>query len=179
MATIPYTCIRCDYTTNEKRNMKRHLYDRKIKCQSRKNKIELSDEIKEEIMENRIYHIPKIVKEVKSKASTMIVDDSGYVYIFYTRASKNGDESVYKIGKTAEYIRRAGQYTKGGNMKMVLNVKNRHDAENKIKKYFKIEFIQRRDYGTEFFEGDLFEMALLMKDILSEEMNEIVLDYEI
>jgi hypothetical protein len=159
--------------------MRKHLMTLKNPCQGIVNDIILTDEIKNKILENRIYHIPKVTKEVKPKTSIMVVDDSGYVYIFYTRASKNGDESVYKIGKTAEYIRRAGQYTKGGDMKLVLNVKNRHDAENKIKKYFKIEFIQRRDYGTEFFEGDLFEMALLMKDILSEEMNEIVLDYEI
>jgi hypothetical protein len=165
--------------TLNKKDMKRHLFERKTICSGTKNDIELTDEVKNKILENRVYKIPKVTKEIKPKAPIMVVDDSGYVYIFYTRASKNGDESVYKIGKTAEYIRRAGQYTKGGDMKLVLNVKNRHDAENKIKQYFKVEFKQRRDYGIEFFEGDLFEMALLMKDIVSEELNEIIVDYEI
>ncbi len=63
MKIIPYTCIRCDYQTIEKRNMRRHLYNRLKSCQSKKNKIELTDEIKEEILNNRIYHIPKEEKQ--------------------------------------------------------------------------------------------------------------------
>jgi hypothetical protein len=173
---IPYCCTRCGYETQKKHRMYDHLYKRKKICQGTSNDIQLTDIIKDKIMENRIYHIPK---EVKPKESTMVVDDSGYVYIFYSRASKNIDENVYKIGKTAEYISRTAHYMKGGNMLLVLNVKNRHNAEIKIKRNFKIEFIPRRDYGIEYFEGDLFEMVILMKEILSEDLNEIIVDFEI
>jgi hypothetical protein len=179
MSSIKYTCPRCNYRTTNSSHMRDHLYKRKKICHGTIKDIELTDEIKENILRNKIYKEPKVTKEVKPKPSIMVVDDSGYVYIFYTRASKNVDESVYKIGKTAEYISRTGHYMKGGNMLMVLNVKDRHAAERKIKHHFKIEFTPRRDYGTEFFEGDVFEMSILMKEILSEELNEIVVDYEI
>ncbi len=178
MKKILYTCPRCGYETKRKPDIKNHLYERKKLCPGAVADIELTDVIKEKIILNRIYIEPKLVKETPKK-NIMVVDDSGYVYIFYPRATKNSNECIYKIGKTDAYIRRAGNYMKGGDMKLVLSVKNRHDAENKIKQYFKIEFNQRRDYGIEFFEGDLFEMALLMKDILSEETNEIIIDYEI
>ncbi len=65
MEIIPYTCIRCNYTTKDRYSIKRHFYERKKKCPGTKNKIELTDEIKEDILENRVYIIPAPVKEPK------------------------------------------------------------------------------------------------------------------
>jgi hypothetical protein len=58
MKREPYNCARCNYTTNHKGHMKFHLYDLKFQCPGSKNDIELTDEIKEIILKNRIYHIP-------------------------------------------------------------------------------------------------------------------------
>jgi hypothetical protein len=60
---IFYTCIRCNFQTKNKKDMRRHLYERKTVCQGTLNKINLTDEIKKEILENRVYHIPKEIKQ--------------------------------------------------------------------------------------------------------------------
>ena len=57
-----YTCIRCGYTSLKKGNI-RHHFERKKICPALINVIELTDEIKEHILENRIYIIPKEKKE--------------------------------------------------------------------------------------------------------------------
>ncbi len=57
--TIPYTCIRCGYKTTHKACMRKHLYINKKICPGSENKIDLTDEIKDDILKNRIYKIPK------------------------------------------------------------------------------------------------------------------------
>jgi hypothetical protein len=57
--STPYTCIRCGYKTKEKYRMKDHLYKRKKQCPGSENDVVLTEEIKEKILENRIYKIPK------------------------------------------------------------------------------------------------------------------------
>jgi hypothetical protein len=42
-----------------------------------------------------------------------MINEKGYIYIIYTRASKNINENVYKIGKTKNYISRINGYMKG------------------------------------------------------------------
>jgi hypothetical protein len=58
----PYTCPRCNYKTPIKARMNRHLITLKKECPATNNDIELTDEIKEYILKNRIYHIQKEVK---------------------------------------------------------------------------------------------------------------------
>lgn len=53
----PYKCPRCNYESVVKQNMKYHL-NRKRVC-PKVNDVELTPEIKESILINRIYHIPK------------------------------------------------------------------------------------------------------------------------
>lgn len=65
----PYECIRCGYKTNDKYLMRRHFYDKKKTCQGIVNNIELTDDIKECILENRKYKMPleneKLNKQIK------------------------------------------------------------------------------------------------------------------
>lgn len=56
---IPYQCPRCGYKSAKKWDMQRHLYGRDKECQGEVEDIELTDEIKESIIKNRIYHRPK------------------------------------------------------------------------------------------------------------------------
>ena len=58
----PYTCVRCGYNSNKKSNITNH-FKRKTECPGSENLIELTDEIKEHILKNRIYKIPKEKKE--------------------------------------------------------------------------------------------------------------------
>ena len=66
MNIIPYTCIRCKYKTKDKTKMYNHFYKRKKNCPGTYNIIELTEIIKQHILENRIYKMPKTVKEPKA-----------------------------------------------------------------------------------------------------------------
>ncbi len=59
MKQLPYECICCGFRTPRKHCMKRHLYDRQSTCPQSVNPIEMTDEIRECIMKNRVYHLPK------------------------------------------------------------------------------------------------------------------------
>ena len=54
-----YLCIRCGFNTKIKNDIRRHFYNLKKICPATKNNVELSNEIKEYILNNRIYIIPK------------------------------------------------------------------------------------------------------------------------
>lgn len=60
-----YMCPRCKYTTNHKSNMNNHLNKKKKPCITTYNNIELTKEIKDYILDNRIYKIPKPESEAK------------------------------------------------------------------------------------------------------------------
>lgn len=64
--SIPYICPRCEYQTQIKDNMRRHLYKNIKEC-DRVNDIELTDDIRAIIMKYRNHHPPK---------QTMINDDN-------------------------------------------------------------------------------------------------------
>lgn len=55
----PYQCPRCGYETRSKPDMRKHLYKLKSTCPGQKNKIELTDLIREEILRDRVYEIHK------------------------------------------------------------------------------------------------------------------------
>jgi hypothetical protein len=54
-----YQCPCCAYTTPHKTNMRFHLYKLQKPCPKSFNNIELTDDIKQHIMNNRIYMVPK------------------------------------------------------------------------------------------------------------------------
>lgn len=57
MTKIEYCCIRCGYTTPLKKNMRIHFYRKKRPCPASNHDIELTDEVKEYILTNRVYHL--------------------------------------------------------------------------------------------------------------------------
>jgi hypothetical protein len=60
-----YECIRCGYETEFKTNIHKHLFLKKTPCPQTKNLIVLTDDIKQHIIDNRIYIIPPPVKVPK------------------------------------------------------------------------------------------------------------------
>jgi hypothetical protein len=55
----PYGCPRCGYTTIQKGDMRKHLHNLLKPCPQSENNIDLTEQIKDCIMKNRVYHIPK------------------------------------------------------------------------------------------------------------------------
>ena len=54
----PYECPRCGYASGVKQNMYKHLYEKKKCCQGIVSPIDLTDDVKEQIILNRKYHPP-------------------------------------------------------------------------------------------------------------------------
>lgn len=72
---VPYQCPRCGYETEQKGHMRVHLYNLKGVCPSSKNDLVLTDHIREAVLTNRLYHIPKPVKVPKQTISnTQIIN---------------------------------------------------------------------------------------------------------
>jgi len=69
-----YECIRCGYKTAHKSSMRNHLYKNKKPCPAVKNKLDLTDEIKEEIMNNRIYEIKVEPKHSPVFNQNLVID---------------------------------------------------------------------------------------------------------
>lgn len=62
-AKMPYTCPRCNYTTASKGHMHFHLYELRKPCPKTHSDVELTEEIKEDLLVNRIYRPPKKLKK--------------------------------------------------------------------------------------------------------------------
>lgn len=87
------------------------------------------------------------------------------VYILKTREAINWDLSIYKIGKTANVNKRFYGYPKGSQLITAVSVKNYNDCEREIIKIFSLKFIQRKDYGLEYFEGNICDIYELFSKI--------------
>ena len=75
---FPYTCPRCGYETIKKNSMNRHLNEKKTPCPASLLKVDLTEDIKNEILENRIYRPPvsdsrqqKILGQIKKLVKVM------------------------------------------------------------------------------------------------------------
>ena len=86
-----------------------------------------------------------------------------YIYLIHTREFYNHDELVYKIGKTKKLnFHRFNQYPRGSVLLFQTNCNDCDICETKIIKLFKSKYKQRKEIGTEYFEGDYLQMK---KDI--------------
>jgi HNH endonuclease len=63
----PYTCPRCEYFTSKKTDMYKHLYNVKKPCPALKINIELTDDIKKYILDNRIYNTSQSLQNNSTK----------------------------------------------------------------------------------------------------------------
>lgn len=69
----PYTCPRCGYFTSRKGNMHKHLYELLKPCPAIEMNIELTDAIKQYVLDNRIYRIPKPPKQPKEAKQHQVI----------------------------------------------------------------------------------------------------------
>lgn len=81
-----------------------------------------------------------------------------YFYVIHSRASVNGNESVYKIGKTNDFSKRVSGYDKGSIPLLMVYVNDSDKFERNILEILGRKFTKRTDYGNEYFEGNLGEI---------------------
>lgn len=58
MNNKPFVCISCGYETHHKSSMWNHFYRKKKPCPKSQRDIDLTEDIKDYILQNRVYHIP-------------------------------------------------------------------------------------------------------------------------
>lgn len=78
------------------------------------------------------------------------------IYIIQPRSSIEANLSVYKIGHTnRNIIKRLDEYEKGSKLIMAINVEHSQNTETDLLAYLRTKFINRKDFGSEYFEGPL------------------------
>ncbi len=188
MDIIPYTCCRCGYKIKHKSCMIKHLYKRNKDCPGTVNDIELTDEIKEKILLNRIYKIPTLIKTEKKEKKeknekrdkselAKLPDNEYYNYIYLLRPEESvlNKNNIYKIGMSVVKekscnITRLSSYRVGSELIFVCQCVDAHKMESEILKVFNNEF--KRAYGNEYFIGNKYEMIKIIGNILElEEKN--------
>ncbi len=175
MNIIPYTCIRCGYTTKDKTKISNHFNRKKI-CPAIEINIDLTNEIKEFILINRIYRIPKEEKQQKEKSSIIKLPDNDHLhYIYLIRCKENvrHNENIYKIGKTVTKeltinLKRLTGYGIGTELILIRQCKNSTTIENTILEEFNRKFT-KYDLGREYFIGDYNDMIEVIGNIISKE----------
>jgi hypothetical protein len=163
MEIIPYSCIRCGYTSKNKTCMRRHFKRDKM-CSPIKNDIELTEEIIEIILNDRFYKIPKKIKIEVEK-----IESPEYRHYFYLVREKDKVEhceNIYKLGKnkTKEYlvnVSRLFSYGIGTEIILILECVDSLAFERIVLKEFREKF-QKYKFGTESFIGNKKEMVKII-----------------
>ena len=91
-----------------------------------------------------------------------------HVYLIQLGMNVALKNNIYKIGRTTQINdNRIKQYPKGSELILLVTVDNCIFIENKIKILFKQKYTQRKDIGTEYFEGNYINMRNNIFDIIT------------
>lgn len=179
----PYTCYRCKYTSKDKRHMRIHLNERKKLCPavSLDTDVELTEEIKNKILANRVYFPPpkvtlKSLAPVKTIGIESIIEDVNeihYIYLLRTKENAKQNVNVYKFGRTVDKkatgrIKRLESYGKGTEPILVKTCINSAYCEKEIKRIFTEKF-DKYVFGTEYFIGDVDDMCEVIWNVIKME----------
>ena len=95
-----------------------------------------------------------------------------YIYLLQEREFIKTKENIYKLGKSRqENTARVKQYPKGSKLIIQLQCKNCDNTETALIKIFKESFKQRTDIGTEYFEGDKYEMCNIIYNYINNDVD--------
>jgi len=84
---------------------------------------------------------------------------TNYIYLLQEREFIKTNEKIYKVGMTQkENFERFNQYPKGSVLLFQIICHDCKNMEVQVIKQFKEKFIQRKDIGSEYFEGNYKSM---------------------
>jgi len=92
-----------------------------------------------------------------NNSNESISEDEG-VYLLHIREFISTNKPIYKLGRSNILDNRVKQYPNGSKIMLMLKCKNSKSCENNLIKLFKSKFIQKTYYGTEYFEGNCYDM---------------------
>ena len=103
---------------------------------------------------------------------------SGYIYLIKLREFNNIKESTYKIGRSCDISRRHKEYPKDSILLYSCIVNNEKKLEPLLLDEFRLKFIQKKQYGTEYFSGNYIKMVQVINEIINK-YDDIVLEPEL
>ena len=158
-----YECPRCGFTTYHRASMRTHLYKKIKPCPGSRNTIELTDDIKQHILDNKRYIIPKPINNSRIIYSLNSANVTEYIYLIQEREFIKTNEPIYKIGKTKqENLKRICTYPNGSRLIIQTICSDCDKAETDLIRLFKSKYLLQKDIGNEYFRGDCIAMR---KDI--------------
>ena len=102
---------------------------------------------------------------------------TNYIYLLQEREFLKTKENVFKVGMTTKQNHeRFNQYPKGSILLFQMICENCKNMETQIITSFKEKFTQRKDIGTEYFEGNYKNMIDIIYSTIK---NELCTDFEI
>ncbi len=140
------TCQYCNKFFTRKSSLTRH----QEKCKN--NHIEMLKKNNEDNL-RRVEEYEKRLAVVDEKPKK--ISDDQFVYLLKTREFINSGESTYKIGKTVDPKERLSSYPKGSRVYFLVKVKDCHRAEQELIGRFDEKFRRMKEYGKEYFEGNV------------------------
>ena len=81
-----------------------------------------------------------------------------YIYLIHLEKFEKLNLPIYKFGKTYRLNNRFKEYPRNGVIYYVCRVKDCLYVEDEIKKAFIKYFVHKKEYGYEYFEGQLSKM---------------------
>jgi len=127
------------------------------------------------IIQNDQHKLVEQVKMLTKEVNRLKVEyhagplPAGGIYIIQTGMCFALDNNVYKIGSTgAGFSKRFSQYEKGAKEICFQLCDKFQSKESQLLGLFRDQFTQRKDFGTEFFEGDIVAMTKTFNKLLLE-----------
>ena len=142
-----YECNVCKKVFTHRQNLHRHKNN--VKCSPPKDS--QVEELKQELRDLK-EQINNSIKITNNSTSDNKVN--GIIYLLLEREFIKTGENVYKVGKTSNINKRMSKYPKGSFLYFSVVSDDIDRDEKEILSVFENEFIQRRDIGSEYFEGD-------------------------
>jgi len=94
-----------------------------------------------------------------------------YFYLILLRSMVDDGELIFKLGRTWDIFGRFKSYPKGSILLYLCRVKDGYYVEYEMIKIFKKKFKQKREYGLEFFDGNINKMIECTNNVI-EHMNQ-------
>lgn len=153
-------------------NSQGELNQAKFELEKEKQELEeLNGDLKQEVakqkreLESIIGKKRKALEEYSASQKRQKIS-SGNIYI--VQPKEYAHENIFKIGKSTTSVRRMNAYKKNSEVMLMRYVANIDNMENLIKNIFKFKFIQRRDIGYEYFEGNIRDMINVAQNTIDE-----------
>jgi hypothetical protein len=93
------------------------------------------------------------------------------IYLLQTRELIMLNTNIHKLGRSFNLYKRMSQYPKKSNINLLIECSDSIKCEKELLKIFKKEFIQSKEYGSEYFEGDKHKMKNIIFNYIENNKN--------